>query len=93
VFDTRTVKIEPPHLLEAEATGELVGTGVWQLKEEAGAGAVHVQYDWRVRTTRPWMNLLAPVMRPAFAWNHSVVMRRGGQDLARYLGARLLSAS
>ena len=91
VFDTRTVRIQPPHVLEAEASGELVGTGLWQLRQEAGA--VHVQYDWRVRTTKPWMNLLAPVMRPAFALNHTVVMRRGARDLARHLSARLLSAS
>jgi hypothetical protein len=36
------------------------------------------------------MNLLAPVGRPVFVWSHNAVMRRGGEGLARLLGARLL---
>jgi Polyketide cyclase / dehydrase and lipid transport len=91
VFDTRTSRLERPHLLEAQATGELVGTGLWQLS--SSPSTTTVQYDWNVRTTRAWMDLLAPIARPAFAWNHARVMRQGGHDLARYLNARLLSAS
>ncbi len=34
------------------------------------------------------MNVLAPVLRPAFGWNHAVVMRWGGEGLGRLLGAR-----
>jgi uncharacterized protein YndB with AHSA1/START domain len=90
-FDTRTTRVERPHVLEADAFGELVGTGRWRLTAEDGL--VAVRYDWNVRTTRPWMNLLAPLARPVFAWNHAIVMRRGGQDLARHLGARLISAT
>jgi hypothetical protein len=36
------------------------------------------------------MNWLGPLARPAFAWNHDVVMHAGGEGLARRLGARLL---
>ena len=36
------------------------------------------------------MNLLAPLARPIFEWNHDVVMRRGAEGLARLLGARLV---
>jgi hypothetical protein len=36
------------------------------------------------------MNLLAPVARPVFKWNHDYVMQRGGEALARRLGARLV---
>jgi hypothetical protein len=43
-----------------------------------------------VKTTEWWMNLLAPIARPLFAWNHDVVMRQGGEGLARLLGTRLL---
>lgn len=43
-------------------------------------------YEWVVRTTERWMNLLAPLARPAFAWNHNVVMRQGGEGLARNAG-------
>jgi hypothetical protein len=47
-------------------------------------------YEWDVRTARAWMNWLAPVARPAFAWNHDAVMRQGAEGLARLLGVPLL---
>lgn len=89
-FDTRATRVEKPVHLEAEALGELAGTGRWTLSQ---AGAVTtVRYDWNVRATKPWMALLAPLARPAFEWNHNGVMRAGGEGLARYLGVRLLRA-
>ena len=36
------------------------------------------------------MNALGPVARPVFEYNHDVVMRWGGEGLARRLGVRLL---
>jgi hypothetical protein len=45
-----------------------------------------------VRTTKRWMNLLAPFARPVFEYNHDVVMRWGGEGLARRLSCTLLSA-
>jgi uncharacterized protein YndB with AHSA1/START domain len=89
VFEARTTKVERPHLLEAEASGELAGQGRWRLYEADGTTAV--LYEWNVHTTRPWMNLLAPLARPVFAWNHDWVMSRGGEGLARLLGCRLLA--
>ena len=50
-----------------------------------------VVYEWNVSTTKPWMNLLAPIARPLFAWNHDWVMRNGGEGLAQLLGCRLLA--
>ena len=88
-FEIRTTRVERPHLLEGEASGELAGTGRWRLFEQDGVTAVI--YEWQVRTTRPWMNLLAPLLRPAFEWNHDWVMRSGGEGIARLLGARLLA--
>ncbi|MDQ3587872.1 MAG: SRPBCC family protein [Actinomycetota bacterium] len=84
-FDTRIIRVERPHLLEGHATGELEGTGLWRLFEQTGLTAV--VYDWRVRTTRPWMNLLAPVAKPLFAWNHDAIMSWGAEGLAGRLGA------
>ena len=58
-----------------------------------GADGVAVTYDWRVETTESWMNALAPVARPVFAWNHHAIMRWGGEGAARRLGCRLVAAS
>jgi hypothetical protein len=39
------------------------------------------------------MNLLAPVARPVFRWNHNVVMHQGGEGLAALLRANLLAVT
>lgn len=88
-FFVRTTKVEKPHLLEGDASGELAGIGRWRLFEHAGVTAV--LYEWNVRTTRAWMNFFAPFARPIFAVNHDYVMRNGGNGLAKLLGARLLA--
>ena len=88
-FEFETDEVDAPRRMAGRAFGELEGTGVWRLWEDAGVTAV--VYDWDVTTTKSWMNALAPVARPVFAWNHDVVMRQGGEGLARRLGARLLA--
>ena len=88
-FDTEVVRVEPMSLIEGRASGELEGVGIWRLDELDGVTRVH--YTWRVRTTRWWMNLLAPIARPAFRWNHDYVMHNGAIGLARLLGAEQVS--
>jgi uncharacterized protein YndB with AHSA1/START domain len=89
-FEVTTTRIERPRLLEADAVGELTGVGRWRLFEQGGVTAV--LYEWNVATTKPWMNLVAPVARPVFEWNHDWVMARGGEGIARLLGCRLLAS-
>ncbi len=88
-FEFEVDRIERPLLMAGRATGELTGTGTWRLYEQDGVTAV--TYDWRVATTKPWMNLVAPLARPVFEWNHDWVMAHGGEGLARRLGAELLA--
>jgi len=88
-FEVTTTRVEHPHLLEGHAVGELEGVGRWRLYEQEGVTAV--LYEWNVRTTKAWMNLFAPLLRPAFEWNHDWVMARGGEGIARLLGCRLLA--
>jgi hypothetical protein len=88
-FEFTVDHVDRPRLMEGRAAGELAGTGRWRLFEEDGVTAV--LYEWNVSTTKPWMNRLGRVARPVFAWNHDVVMRWGGEGLARRLGARLLA--
>ena len=89
-FETRITRVELPHLIEADAEGELAGTGRWRFFEGRETA---VTYEWNVRTTRSWMNLVGPVARPVFRWNHNAVMHQGGQGLANLLGARLLAVT
>jgi uncharacterized protein YndB with AHSA1/START domain len=84
-FDSEIVRIEELKLIEARAFGELEGTGLWQFAE-SGSG-VRVQYDWHVNTTKPWMNLLAPLAKPLFRWNHDVIMRWGEEGLKDLLSS------
>ncbi len=91
IFETHTTRVERPHLMEGEVAGELAGLGRWRLYEQEGTTAA--VYEWNVRTTRAWMNLLAPVARPIFRWNHDWVMARGGEGIAARLGCRLLAST
>jgi uncharacterized protein YndB with AHSA1/START domain len=88
-FEFEVDRVERPLLMAGHATGELAGTGTWRLYEHDGMTAV--TYDWRVATTKPWMNLVAPLARPVFEWNHDWVMARGGEGIARRLGAELVA--
>ena len=91
VFEMRSVRVEHHRLLEGVASGELAGVGRWRFFVQPRTTAV--TYEWDVETTSRWMNLLGPVGRPAFAWNHDRVMRAGGEGLAAHVGARLLRAA
>jgi hypothetical protein len=90
-FEVVATRVEPPALLEGEATGGLVGTGRWRLfaggRDEPPLTAV--TYEWNVRTPKAWMNVLAPIAAPVFRWNHDRIMAAGGRGLARRLGVQL----
>lgn len=83
-FDSEIVRIDHLKAIEARAFGELDGSGLWQFFDE-GAGKTRVQYDWRVKTTKKWMNALAPIAKPFFRWNHNVIMGWGEQGLRKRL--------
>ncbi|MDX6589056.1 MAG: hypothetical protein QOI84_330 [Solirubrobacterales bacterium] len=89
-FEVTTTRVERPNLMEGHAVGELEGIGRWRLYEQDGVTAV--LYEWNVATTRPWMTRLAPLLRPAFEWNHDWVMARVGEGIASLLGCSLLAA-
>jgi hypothetical protein len=89
-FDMELTRVEPMTLIEGTALGELSGQGLWQLSSDGEITTA--RYDWRVQTTKRWMNLLTPIARPFFKWNHDVVMRWGGEGLAKKLGVSLLEA-
>jgi hypothetical protein len=83
-FDVEVTRIEPMRTIEARATGELNGLGLWTL--EGDDRQTRVRYDWRVELAKPWMRFCAPLLRPAFAWNHQVVLGWGETDIRKRLG-------
>jgi uncharacterized protein YndB with AHSA1/START domain len=90
IFEMQATRIERPFWLEGRTRGDLQGQGIWHL--QSVDGATRVRYDWSVTTTRGWMNLLAPLARPVFTWNHHAVMRAGGHGLADRLKAQVIYA-
>lgn len=88
VFDMELLYIEPQSALHGMAHGEVEGLGRWALAD--GNGTTRVHYDWNVRTTRRFVNLLSPLARPLIERNHHAIMRQGAHGLARRLNARLL---
>lgn len=82
-FDVRTTHIDQPRALDGVASGELSGDGRWRFSLEGDTTVV--RYEWDVTTTQWWMNLLAPIARPVFKWNHDYVMREWGEGVRRRL--------
>lgn len=82
-FDTELIAIEHLQRIEGKATGDLTGIGIWTFRKEDQNTLV--RYDWSVRTTSKWMNLLAPIARPLFKWNHDKVMAGGYSGLKKRL--------
>ncbi len=85
-FDTELLRIERHRLIEARAFGELDGLGLWQF-EALAKNRTYVRYDWTVKTTKAWMNIVAPVAKPFFRWNHDTIMRWGEEGLRRKLAS------
>ncbi len=89
VFDVRATRIEAQVAIEGCARGDLEGSGRWHFSHEGEVSIV--RFEWHVRSTQWWMNLLAPLARPIFIRNHRQIMAEGGAALARRLNATLLS--
>lgn len=69
--------------LRGRARGQLDGEGLWLLRAEDGV--TDVTHVWRVHLVKYWMRGLAPLLAPAFRWNHQAVMRAGEAGLQRHL--------
>ncbi|EHJ46715.1 Polyketide cyclase/dehydrase [Solidesulfovibrio carbinoliphilus subsp. oakridgensis] len=83
--DIRIVHVEPFRTIEAVASGDVAGTGVWRFA--ARGGLTEARHEWRVRVTAPWLSVLSRLARPLVCWNHGKIMEWGAHGLARRLGA------
>ncbi len=84
VLDLRVVDAHEPTRVRVAVTGDLHGTGDVRLSSPA-PGSTRVDVAWRVRTTRRWMTLLAPVLAPVFVASHAATMRTGERGLRAHL--------
>jgi hypothetical protein len=75
----RVVESRHPYGYAIDAWGDMVGHGVWTL--EPDGDAVRVTYDWRVRTEKPLLKWLSPLLKPIFKANHDKVMAAGEDGL------------
>ncbi len=83
-----TEHIEPPTRLDVIVEGDVRGWGSWRLTE--ADGVTSGSYLWEVVTTKRWMNLLAPLARPVFEWNHDRTMQTGLEAVSAHLGVKPL---
>jgi len=72
-----------PGLIEAGLSGDLEGFARWSI-ESVGTGCTLV-YDQEVDTHKTLLNALAPVARPGFRMNHTLMMRHGQAGLRTFM--------
>ena len=83
---TEAVADEGRGVLEGTLHGHLDGWSRWVLAAD-GPGCTAVAFEEGVVTTRPVMNLLAPIARPLFGANHTRMMRDCATGLRAHLAA------
>lgn len=75
-----------PSTWTLEATGDLVGRGVWTLTQNGDIA--EIAYDWSVRSDRPLFRVLAPLFRSLMISNHVWAMAKGEAGLQAELDRR-----
>ena len=74
-----------------EATGDLVGRGIWTLTQDGEVAEIH--YDWSVSSDRLLFRLLAPFFRWLMISNHKWAMAKGEAGLQAELVRRRLATA
>jgi hypothetical protein len=86
-FDTLQGRFDPEAgVIEGMLRGDLEGTAVWHVVPD-GEKATTLVYTQEV-TLRSWLQRLLPLARPAFRFNHALMMRSGARGLDRFLRQR-----
>lgn len=90
--EIEVVGVDHLESISLRANGDLAGRGDFRLSD-AGSGGTSVQFEWKVRTTKWWMNLAAPLARGAFIRNHDNLMDDFARGLAFGTGSELVAVS
>jgi hypothetical protein len=75
----RVTESSIPHGFALEAWGDLVGRGIWTLKQEGEL--VRVIYDWKINADKPLLRTFSFLFKPIFAANHRWAMQMGEESL------------
>jgi hypothetical protein len=82
-FVLEATVLEPDRRVEVKTVGDF--EGLWSAELSQRPGGVHVAIVWQVTVLRPILKFMAPILRPAFAWNHRWTTPRGEKGLQEYL--------
>jgi len=85
----RTIADRRSGILEARLSGDLEGVIRWTIVS-AGGGCL-ITFDEDVITTKAALNRLAPIVRPAYSANHSLMMAHGQAGLRTFLAGYALA--
>jgi hypothetical protein len=85
-FDTELIREQPPKELALRSTGELVGTGLWKLRQVDSY--TEVDFIWDVSAEKPIIRRLSFLLKPLFNWNHDWVMKVGERGLQEEVNRR-----
>jgi hypothetical protein len=88
VYDTEIAGVEPGRRIDVVSSGGIAGRGRFLLDAREDGGT-SLGFAWLVETPTRWMNVLEPIARPAFVWNHDKLMRDFGAGLAHTTGGDL----
>ena len=78
-----------PNGFSLEATGDLVGRGIWTMIQDGAE--VLIIYDWKIRAEKPLLGRLSFVVKPVLEANHRWAMAKGEQSLKLELARRRAS--
>jgi hypothetical protein len=84
----RVVESREPYGFTFDASGDLVGTGVWDLRQDGKY--VKIRLDWKVRARKPLVRLFSFPLRSIFSRNHRWAMAKGQEGLQAELRRRYL---
>ena len=82
-FIIEATELVPDKLVAVKTSGDF--DGAWKAVLSPEGEATRVDLTWQVRVERPILRFLAPVLRPAFAWNHRWTTPRGEAGLRQFL--------
>ena len=75
----RVTEVNYPYGFALEAWGDLVGRGLWALRQEGEW--VDIIYDWKINAEKPLFRIFSFILKPVFTANHLWAMRMGEESL------------